>query len=210
VPKETGDIFTRKRRDYLESVELPEHSRLTLDAMLAVLDEIREQVKSMGAEIRNMNKRSNSARLLKTIPGIGDISAGLLLAEIGDIKRFRSSKSLACYTGLTPGQYQSGDKLRMTGLTKEGNSNMRWILVQSAWVAVRRDPALKEKFDALRKEKGKNVAICAVARKLAVAVWHVLSKQTPYKASKPEAKSQPAVACGKPAVRNVHKTPARP
>jgi transposase len=200
VPKESGDIFARKRRDYLESVQLPELTREVLDAMLAALDEMREQAKVLSAKIREINKSDPDARLLKTIPGIGDIAARLLLAEIGDIKRFRRDKSLACYTGLTPGQRQSGDRLTMTGLTKEGSSHMRWVLVQAAWVAVRLDPALKERFVALSKEKGDGPAICAVAQRLARAAWHVLTKKVPYKPEKPKAEGQPVVARGKPDV----------
>lgn len=199
VPKEAGDIFARKRREYLESVGLPALTRGVLDAMLVVLDQTRDQAKVLSAKIREINKGDHNARLLKTIPGIGDIAARLLLAEIGDIRRFRNAKSLSCYTGLTPGQYQSGEKLRMTGLTKEGSPHMRWVLVQAAWVAVRRDPALREKFAGLKKDKGDGVAICAVARKLAEAAWRVLTKQAPYKTEKPKAKGQPVVARGKPA-----------
>jgi transposase len=198
VPKEGRDIFAVKHRDYLESVKLDELTRRTVDALLAVYDEMRGKVKELGVLIRELNKADRRARLLKTIPGIGDIAARVLLAEIGDVRRFHSEKALACYTGLTPGQRQSGDILRMTGLTKEGNSNMRWVLVQAGWVAVRRDPALREIFEELEKEKGSGVAICAIARRLAEISWKVLTHEVPYKARKPKGGGQPVVPLGKP------------
>jgi transposase len=198
VPKESGDIFTRKRRAYLESLELPESTRMVLDSMLDLLDNLNDLIKKIDAEIARKNRADPLARLLKTIPGVGDITAKVLLAEIGDIKRFATDKALACYTGLTPRQYQSGNTLRMMGLTKEGSAHMRWVLVQAAWVAVRLDPGLHEKFESLKKEKCDKIAICAVARKLAVAAWHILTKEVPYEGRKPEEPGKLVVPPGKP------------
>ena len=74
---------------------------------------------------------------------------------------------------------------------------MRWELVQAAWIAIRIDPALKEFYERIKAKKNACVAVCAVARKLTVAVWHILRKQIPYKAGRPEAMGKPEVARGK-------------
>jgi transposase len=197
-PKISSDLFAKKNRPYLESVKLPPLARQMLDNNLEVIDLIDDLLKRMDSRIAELNRDDPRARFLKTIPGVGDFTARLLLAEIGDIRRFPADKALACYTGLTPRQYQSGDTLRTTGLTKEGSSHMRWALVQAAWVAVRLDPALGERFEKLRKEKGCGTAICAIARRLAEVVWHILTKQVPYRPQKPQGEGQPVVARGKP------------
>jgi transposase len=204
IPKESEAIFAMKRRSYLETVKVPEQTREILDVNIRELDFLTEQLAILDKRIVEMNRNDPLARLLKTIPGIGDISARVILAEIGDIARFPTDKSLACFTGLTPKQHQSGNTMRTMGITKEGSSHMRWVYVQAAWIALRFDPALREYYEGLEKEKGAQKAICAVAHKLAIASWHILTKRTPYRPQRPKAEGKPAVARGKstaPAVR---------
>jgi transposase len=121
----------------------------------------------------------------------------VILAEVGEIGRFPTDKSLACFVGVTPKQHQSGDTMRTMGITKEGSAHMRWVFVQAAWIALRFDPALREYYERLENEKGAAKAICAVAHKLAIATWHILTKRTPYRPQRPKAESKPAVARGK-------------
>jgi transposase len=197
VPKEGFNIFTTKSRQYLETVEVPEYTRKVLDANIEVLDFHRDTLKRIDEAVKELNRSDKRARLLKTIPGVGDFTARVILAEIGDVSRFQTDKSLACYVGLTQRQHQSSDTRRTMGITKEGSSHMRWVLVQAAWIAIRLDPALMEVFERIKAKKNGCVAICAVARKLTLAVWHILTSQAPYKARRPEAKGKPAVARGK-------------
>jgi len=197
VPKESTDIFAKKNRYYLETVKVPEKTKKILDVNLESLDLHMKLIGELNKQIAEMNRNDPGARLLKTIPGIGDISARLIIAEVGDVRRFPTDKSLACFAGLTPKQHQSGNTMRTMGITKEGNPNLRWVLVQAAWIAIRMDPALREFYEKLEKEKGKAKAICAVAHKLAIAAWHIMTKQTPYRPQKPNAEGKPVVARGK-------------
>jgi transposase len=197
IPKEGFNIFTAKSRQYLETVELPEYTRKVLDANIESFDFHVDLLKGIYDTVKELNQSDERARLLKSMPGVGDFTARVILAEIGDISRFPTDNSLACYVGLTQREYQSSDTRRTMGITKEGSSHMRWVLIQAAWIAVRLDPALKEFFERIEAKKNARVAICAVARKLAVAAWHILTKQIPYKARRPEAKGKPAVARGK-------------
>lgn len=197
VPKESFNIFTAKSRQYLETVELPEYTRRVLDANIESFDFHVDLLKGIYDIVKELNRSDERARLLKTMPGIGDFTARVLLAEIGDISRFPTDKSLPCYVGLTQREHQSGDTRRTMGITKEGSSHMRWVLIQAAWIAIRIDPALREFFEKIKAKKNANVAICAVGRKLTEAAWHILTKQIPYKARRPEAKGKPAVARGK-------------
>lgn len=198
-PKERGDIFTKKRRGFLDEMELPERVREVLDCDLRILDLQSELMNSLDKSIAEMNRRDPTARLLKTIPGVGDFTARMIIAQVGDIDRFPSDKSLACYCGLTPGQRQSSEKLVMMGISKEGSSMLRWCLVQSSWIAIRLDPSLKEFYERLNARKDSCSAICAVARKLAVAVWHIMKKKVPFRFRKTFSEGKPAVAHGKSA-----------
>ena len=178
-------------------MEVPERTREMLDVDIRELDFLTEQLAIIDKRIIEMNRHDPMARLLKTIPGIGDISARVILAEIGDITRFPTDKSLACFVGITPKQHQSGNTMRTMGITKEGSSHMRWVFVQAAWIALRFDPALREYYERLKKEKGAAKAICAVAHKLAIAAWHILTKRAPYRPQRPKAEGKPVVARGK-------------
>jgi transposase len=198
VPKESADIFAAKRRWYLETVELEDSTREILNSSLQALDMYKELIRKADARIREMNRKDPIARFLKTIPGVGDLTARIVLAEAGDINRFASDKSFACYSGLTPKQHQSGKTMRMMGLTKEGSSLLRWSLVQAAWLAIRMDPALQEFFTGVKARKNAKTAICAVARKLAVASWHVMTEKSPYRAQKPKIEGKPVGAPGRP------------
>lgn len=197
VPKEGFNIFTKKSRLYLDTVEVPKYAREILDVNIESLDLHKDLLKRIDGLIVELNRRDPRARLLKTTPGVGDITARVILAEIGDINRFPTDKGLACYAGLTQRQYQSADTRRTMGITKEGSSHMRWVLVQAAWIAIRYDPYLREFYEKLKEKKNARVAVCAVARKLIVSAWHILKKQVPYKPQRPEAKGKPAVARGK-------------
>ena len=197
VPKESFNIFTKKSRQYLETIEVPKYTREVLDVNIESLDLHKDLLKRIDGLIVELNRRDPRARLLKTIPGVGDITARVILAEIGDINRFPTDKGLACYAGLTQRQYQSAETRRTMGITKEGSSHMRWVLVQAAWIAIRFDPALREFYEKLKEKKNARVAVCAVARKLIVSAWHILKKQVPYKPQRPDSKGKPAVSRGK-------------
>jgi transposase len=197
VSKESFNIFTKRSREYLETVELPEYTRQVLDAKIELYDFTKDLLKRIESIVAELNRSDPDARLLKTIPGVGDITARVILSEIGDISRFESDDSLACYSGLTQREYQSSETRRTMGITKEGSSDLRWVLIQAAWIAIRFDPALREFYERIEARKNARVAICAVAHKLVKAVWHILTEKIPYKAKKPEAKGKPAVARGK-------------
>jgi hypothetical protein len=100
-----------------------------------------------------------------------------ILAAIGDIHRFPSSKHLVGYAGLGAGVHASGETYHTGRITKQGRKDLRWALVEAAWSAVRWDPYWKSRFERLAKHRGENKAIVAIARKLLTVVWHVLTKQ---------------------------------
>ena len=119
--------------------------------------------------------------LLKSIPGIGGITAAGILAELGNIRRFNRLDELAAIVGLVPGIYQSSDNTICLGLSKRSNRYLRSLLVEATWVAVRTDMALQAYY---RKYAAKepNKAIIKVAHKLLSRIRAVINSGIPYQA----------------------------
>lgn len=169
-----ADLFGKGGREFLAALELREVYRKTLDGYLASLDFIESQVKQATRDIRAMLKADPRAEALMTIPGVGQLTAYLLLSEIGDVGRFLSAKKLCAYSGLVPRTYQSGEHCYTGAITRQGNRYIRYAMVEAAQLAYKRDPALGHFYDRLKQKKGSAKARVAVARKLLVAVYHVL------------------------------------
>lgn len=145
---------------------------------LNLLEKHQEELKSIDDKIVEIANKNTSAQLLMTIPGIAEIRAMQLVAEIGEIKRFKSSEVFCSYAGLVPSIRQSGATLRFGRLVKQANKIIKTILVEASWNIVRtKEPnQLQAFFKRLMKKKGKQKAICAVARKLGGVVHAMLRK----------------------------------
>ena len=121
-----------------------------------------------------------------TIPGISTIVATAVLASIGDIARFPTPEKLASYFGLAPTTRQSGDHPARHGrISKQGNADARKMLVEAAWSAKKAPGPLRAFFTRVQKKAGAPAAAVATARKLAILIWHVLSKGTEYLLARP-------------------------
>jgi transposase len=103
------------------------------------------------------------------------------LLELHDMLHFSSAEKFCSYLGLTPSQYSSGENVRLGHITREGNSHLRRVLVESAWTVIRHDPILKEKYDRI-KARGTNgkKAIVATARSLAIRLRHCIINKEDY------------------------------
>ncbi len=145
---------------------------------IAALDKLSLELRAHAAA--NVNQRNYE--LLQSIVGIGPHIAVSILAEIGDISRFPSSKQLVAFAGFDPKQKQSGTSLNRTGrLTKRGSPELRRVLFLAATSARRYDTELKEYYQKKRNEgKRYTPAVIAVTQKLANRVYAVLTRQTPY------------------------------
>jgi hypothetical protein len=111
------------------------------------------------------------------LPGFGLLVTMTVLGAIGDISRFPSDKKLVGYAGLGSRVHDSGKTKRGGGITKQGRRDLRRVMVEAAWAAVRSSKYWQTQFDKLALRIGKEKAIVAIARKLLVSAWHVLSKQ---------------------------------
>ena len=148
---------------------------------LAMLEEIAKHKAEVDAELGRQclgEVWSRQAVRLLQLSGFGVIISMTVLSAIGDVSRFESSNKLVGYSGLGAGVHDSGKEHIEKRITKSGRKELRWALVEAAWRAIRISPYWKEQYEKyLKRMRKPNQAIVVIARKLLVAVWHVLTKQ---------------------------------
>jgi transposase len=185
IPEEYGNGgWTKKLILWLQGVELPERSAtLSLRLYVRELMALRQLQAEVTRELRILAKTEDyekSVKLLTSIPGVGVTTAMTLLMELVSFDRFRGTGPLASYIGLVPGSHSSGEHERSTGISHRGNSYVRHALIESAWIAVRNDPALLFAFNEYKKRMPANKAIVKIARKLLNRMVHVMKKKELY------------------------------
>lgn len=170
---------------WLESLSIKhESSKKALEMYLSELRHIKQIIAEITRSIRLLGETyeyKKQVELLTTVPGIGILTAMILLTEIADIKRFNKFDHLCSYIGLVPTEHSSGEHISRGDITPRRNRFLRHILIESSWVAVRKDPALMLANRKYR-SNGKNgpKAIIKVARKLVSRIYQVLKNQRPY------------------------------
>ncbi|MFP4622417.1 MAG: IS110 family transposase [Bacteroidales bacterium] len=170
--------------NWLKDLYVEEESlRATLDNYIHAGEQQRKQLLHVNRQIRKL-ARSDAYRdnyhLLLTVPGVGIITAMTLLIQIGDIRRFKRLDELCNYVGLVPSMHGSGEKMETGKMIKRGRKELKIMLIEAAWVAARKDPALMVKFNELMSKMNKNKAIIRIARKLLNRIKFVLIHQQPY------------------------------
>jgi transposase len=182
-PCPMADLFGVAGRKLLDSLALPEPWQSNLVESLAVMDDLTARVDALELELRELGADDHSMELLMTVPGVGWVLAYTIASEIGDITRFATPKKLAGYTGLCPLVRQSGPKDRRGPLAKNGPKYLRWALIEAATHAAR-DVRYVERYERtkqrLGRQRGAKVARVDLARQLAEAIWHVLTKNEPF------------------------------
>jgi transposase len=182
-PCPMADLFGVAGRKLLDSLALPEPWQASLSESLALVDDLTTRVDALEVELRDLGADDPSMQLLMTVPGVGWVLAYTIASEIGDITRFATPKKLAGYTGLCPLVRQSGPKDRRGPLAKNGPKYLRWALVEAATHAAR-DVRYVERYERtkqrLGRQRGAKVARVDLARQLAEAIWHVLTKNEPF------------------------------
>ena len=168
----------------LETIRLQSESgNIALQAHLAELVNLRQLIARLNRDILALSRTDQyrePVKLLRSVPGIGTINAMILLTEIGNIDRFQGLDKLASYMGITPDSRSSGDKESAGDLTRRGNRHLRYLLIESSWTAVRKDPALAAAFNKMCLRTVKTKAIVKIARKLLNRIRFVLGNKVRY------------------------------
>ena len=170
---ELTDIFGKGGMKFLQEVPLKPEHRFALNHYLGMIRMLNIMIGETDRYIDVQSMRIPEVQLLRSIPGIGAYSALLIYAEIGDISRFPHYKHLCSYAGLTASVHQSGSTVRYGHITKQGDSLLRWIIVQAVLKTKRRSPGMQRFHKRLVAKKGKKVAKIALARKMLVYI-HVM------------------------------------
>jgi transposase len=147
---------------------------------LAVLEAVDGQVTLIEGKIAALAAEDKRVRLLMTMTGVGYFTAMLVVSEVGDVGRFRGDKEFASWMGLVPSVHQSGERIRMGGVSGPGNKRLRWALVECAQAAVRFDPRLGGMYERVSRRRGSGCAIVAVAHEMARIMYFMLSRGEPY------------------------------
>jgi transposase len=179
-------LFSEKGFRWLTELELPAAERMVLDHQVALLREVQTHLQALDRALVEKARLHPDAKLLVTIPGVDVVVAIGFLAAIDSIDRFPSPQKLAAYFGLVPKVRQSVGPPRFGHITKAGSRNARWLAIEAAHTIARSSSPLAATYHRVRRRKGHQVAVTALARKLVVVVWHVLTTQQPYRYAAPE------------------------
>ena len=176
--------WSKRFLNWLREVELStEYGRKTLDLHIEQLVRLREMLLQETRTIRSISRKEpfdETIRLLCSVPGIGITTAISLLVEIDDISRFASSDHLASFIGLTPMCHSSGEKDGTGDITIRKHATLRCSMIEAAWVAIRKDPAMTLAYEGFRKKMIAQKAIVKIARKLVNRIFFVLKRKKEY------------------------------
>lgn len=178
------DLFTALGRAWLKQLELDEAGREILDRLLATVDALESAIKPATAALNKLacgERWAKQAELLDTMPGIGPITALTILAELGDLQRFKSRASVSNYAGLVPITRDSNAKHFSGHITRRGPAHLRAVLVEAAWTSKARVPQYAAIFERVSSRKGKQVAIVAVARRMLEDAWTMLKRKEAFR-----------------------------
>lgn len=181
-----ADLFGAAGRRWLAAQQLPADEREMVEACLRGIDFLDGEVAAIDRALAELVLASPELRRLLTLPGVNFVTACALLAAIGDVSRFATARHLVSYLGLDPRVRQSGSEPARHGrISKQGPGETRHVLVEAAWHAARTTGPLRAFHERVAARRGRNIATVAVARKLAVIAWHMLSRGEDYAFTRP-------------------------
>ncbi len=172
-------LWSAEGMDGLRNLPLEGWSKKRREDLLRLLAMLEEQIAALNTAVERAAEENAQARLLRTQPGVGPITALAFVVTIGDVTRFKRGKQVASYLGLIPSERSSGNSRRLGAITKQGNVFLRTLLVEAAQSAVRHDETLRKEYRRRCHSKPKGVAKVATARKLAVKLYWMLRSQQP-------------------------------
>jgi transposase len=202
----------RKKQDLIRAAlenGLNDTNRMLVRDALELLDNLESKIEKLSHEVlKKVQQRSKDLAIVMSIPGIGFVSASVILSEIGNYRDFQNPGQLAKWCGLNPGENESAGKKKNCGITKRGSKHIRVVLVQAAQtISNMKNTRLSRFFQRLTKKKEHNVAIVAVARKLICLIYHLLINQELYLEDDcKKRKSRPDKSCQAPSFQEGHLT----
>jgi transposase len=167
-------------RSQLESLVLAPWASRRRQDLLDLLDQLTPKIYELTRTLEEVVDKRPVARRLRTHPGVGPLTALAFELVIGTPERFQCAKQIASYVGLVPSEESSGDRRRLGHISKQGNTLLRFLLVEAAQVTVRSHPQWRSQFFHLAMRRGRKIAKVAMARKLAVQMYWMWRREWDY------------------------------
>jgi transposase len=173
-------LWRKAGREQFESLPLARWASCRRQDLLQMLDRMNPTIGELTQAIEQEAEKCPEAQRLMTHPGVGALTALAFVLIIGEADRFSCGKQIASYLGLVPAEDSSGERRRLGHISKQGNSLLRFLLVEAAQVTVRGDPAWRSKYFHLAMRRGRKIAKVAMARRLAVRMYWMWRKGWDY------------------------------
>jgi transposase len=173
-------LWSAKGRAELERLALLPWAARRRKELLEQLDDLDGRVRELDRAGEEVGRARPDVALLRTHPGVGMVVALAFVLTVGPIVRFLTSRKLVSYLGLNPREHSSGGHQRLGSISKQGNTMMRWLLVEAAQTAARHDPELRRFYQRLKNRRPSGVAKVAVARRLAIRLYWMLRTRHNY------------------------------
>lgn len=187
IPFEPTQHWSGRFLRWLHALEFPDPSATaSLKAYLQLLEHTKAQLVQLTRQMRQLARSQlykDNVELLRSIPGIGELTAMILLVELVDMNRFKNLDKLCGYVGLVPDVESSGDTTHVKGLTKRANTYVKHAIIEAGWIAVAKDPTLMSDFARLSGRMKKQHAMIRIARKLLARIRFVWRNGQPYQFS---------------------------
>jgi transposase len=183
---DVDDVAGQKGRQFLSKLELPADERTTVDGCLRQITFLDSEIAVVDRALAEATVDSKEVRRLMSVPGVNLQTAATFMARVGRIDRFENPRQLVSYLGLDPRVRQSGEEpVRYGHISKEGAAEARHMLCEAAWIVVRYPSPLRAFAERTAAKRGPGRATVAVARKLVVLFWHLLTKDEDYAFGRP-------------------------
>ncbi len=175
-----SSLWSQLGQHTLQTLPLAPHASQRRTALLTLYPRLQETIDNLDQQVREQALQRPRARQLMTHPGVGPITALATEVFLGDPARFADGKAVASYIGMIPSEHSSGRRQRLGALSKQGNALVRFLWVEAAMHAVRRDPELRRFYRRKAVQKGLGKARVGAARKLGIRLWIMLRDQIDY------------------------------
>lgn len=169
-----SDLFGKGGRQFLGALELRDAPRRRLDSLMALIEDFDREIADTTREIEQLAREDDRVDVLTQIRGVGRYTALLIIAEIGDIDRFPTSRHLCSWAGLAPTVRSSDGKARLGHISRQGSPALRWALVEAAQKITTGSGPLREKFERIAKRRGRKIAKAAIAREILTLSYYGL------------------------------------
>ena len=173
-------LWTAAGRAELEKLELLPYAAVRRERLLAALDQVEGEIAELNRQVEEEVKRRPAAMQLRTHPGVGPVTALAMVLTLGPAKRFANARQVGSYFGLIPSEHSSGGRQQLGRISKQGNSFLRFLLVEAGQTAARYDAELGRFYRRLAMRKHRALAKVAVARKLAMRLYMMLREDWDY------------------------------